>query len=74
MDEEGPVTLHQGRSSRVSAAKDAEGSDKELIEEGTVTLQIHHVLVKSPAREVTLRAVALYVPRIHDAVAGGTIV
>jgi hypothetical protein len=69
----GALTLHQGRSSRASAKADDEGSDKKLIEEGTVTLQVHTVLIKGHSPRLVVRALALYIPRPQDAIAGGTI-
>ncbi|MBL0197032.1 MAG: hypothetical protein IPQ09_22940 [Myxococcales bacterium] len=66
-DKTGALTLHQGRS---SAATGGTKADKDLVVKGTITLQIHRVNVQDgPAREI--RGLALYVPREHDAVAGG---
>jgi hypothetical protein len=69
-DAKDALTLHQGRSSAAKTAK--EGSDTVIVEEGTITLQIHRLTVKlkeAPPRD--LRALALYVPREHDAIANG---
>lgn len=74
-DTHGALTLHQGRSSGAAAKQDDQGADKKLMEEGIITLQIHRLLVKAKGAEQgrRLRALALYVPRDHDAIAGGTI-
>lgn len=72
-DVNGALTLHQGRSSRASAKPDDEGSDKKLIEEGTISLQIHRVLIKDRSPRLVVRALALYVPHPQDTIAGGTI-
>jgi hypothetical protein len=62
----GALTLHQGHS---SAAGGAVG-DKDVVEKGLTTVQMHHVKVKDSGRE--LWALAVYVPKTADAIAGGT--
>lgn len=59
------LTLHQGRSS----AAGGNDSDKSLVAADTITLQIHRLRVG----DAELRALALYVPKDHDAIAGGSV-
>jgi len=62
--EDGAITLHQGRS-----AKDVSGrGDKDIFEEGVTTIQIHTIRVDG----VTMSALALYVPKLEDAIASGS--
>lgn len=61
------LTLHQGRSSKA----DGGVGDKEIIEEEMTTLQIHRIQVIDGPSVIGL---ALYLPKVHDAIVGGTIV
>lgn len=63
------IKVQQGRSS----ADNDRGSDRTIVDASVVTLQIHHLNVAKNRHDkmIPVDAIALYVPRRHDAIGGG---